>query len=131
MRRLLAIETSSETCSVALDADGEVREFFQHAPMKHAELILPAVSSLLADAGIRASNLDVIAFGRGPGSFTSLRIGIGVVHTIDRRYDEALESLLDALAMAEENGLEFDPESVTGPEVIYQLRGIGAEIEDA
>ena len=51
MKRMLALETSAETCSVALDVGGEVREFFEHAPMKHAELILPAVSGLLADAG--------------------------------------------------------------------------------
>lgn len=79
MTRILAIETSSETCSAALDIGGGVREVFEHAPMKHAELILPAVSSLLAEAGIRVADLDAIAFGRGPGSFTSLRIGIGVV----------------------------------------------------
>ena len=79
MKRILAIETSAETCSVALDMHGELREKFEHAPLKHAELILPAVSSLLAEAGITAKDLDVIAFGRGPGSFTSLRIGIGVV----------------------------------------------------
>jgi tRNA threonylcarbamoyladenosine biosynthesis protein TsaB len=79
MKTMLAIETSAETCSVALDVGGEVREFFEHAPMRHAELILPAVSGLLAEAGIRAADLDAIAFGRGPGSFTSLRIGIGVV----------------------------------------------------
>jgi tRNA threonylcarbamoyladenosine biosynthesis protein TsaB len=79
MNRMLAIETSAETCSVALEINGEVEERFEHAPMKHAELILPAVSALLAAAGIRPPDLDVIAFGRGPGSFTSLRIGIGVV----------------------------------------------------
>lgn len=79
MSRMLAIETSAETCSVALDMDGELREKFEHAPLKHAELILPMVSSLLAEAGIAAKDLEAIAFGRGPGSFTSLRIGIGVV----------------------------------------------------
>jgi tRNA threonylcarbamoyladenosine biosynthesis protein TsaB len=79
MKRILAIETSAETCSVALEYDGEVRESFEHAPMKHAELILPAVNALLDAAGVRMPDLDAIAFGRGPGSFTSLRIGIGVV----------------------------------------------------
>ena len=79
MSRLLAIETSAESCSVALEIRGELRERYEHAPMKHAERLLPMVSSLLADAGIRAPDLDAIAFGRGPGSFTSLRIGIGVV----------------------------------------------------
>jgi tRNA threonylcarbamoyladenosine biosynthesis protein TsaB len=79
MTFLLAIETSSESCSVALSMDGEVREVHEHAPLHHAEILLPAVNRLLAEAGISLSALDVIAFGRGPGSFTSLRIGIGVV----------------------------------------------------
>jgi tRNA threonylcarbamoyladenosine biosynthesis protein TsaB len=79
MNKLLAIETSSEACSVALSIDGEVREAHEVAPLKHAEILLPAVSRLLGEAGIPVSALDVIAFGRGPGSFTSLRIGIGVV----------------------------------------------------
>ncbi len=79
MNRLLAIETSSECCSVALSFDGEVLERSHHEPRRHAELILPAVSELLAEAGMSLQQLDAIAFGRGPGSFTSLRIGIGVV----------------------------------------------------
>ena len=76
---LLAIETASETCSVALDINGEVLELYQHAPRQHAELLLPWVGQLLAEAGIGYASLDAIAFSRGPGSFTSLRIGIGVV----------------------------------------------------
>lgn len=79
MTRLLAIESSSEACSAALYLDGEIREWFEHAPMRHAELLLPAIQSLLAGAAIGLDGLDAIAFGRGPGSFTSLRIGIGVV----------------------------------------------------
>lgn len=77
--RLLAIETSSEACSVALAVDGEWREIHEHAPMKHAELLLPAISRLLLEADLPLAAVDGIAFGRGPGSFTSLRIGIGVV----------------------------------------------------
>jgi tRNA threonylcarbamoyladenosine biosynthesis protein TsaB len=76
---LLAIETATETCSVALDINGEVLERYQHAPRQHAELLLPWVAQLLAEAGIGFASLDAIAFSRGPGSFTSLRIGIGVV----------------------------------------------------
>jgi tRNA threonylcarbamoyladenosine biosynthesis protein TsaB len=79
MINLLAIETSSEACSVALGVAGEVREQHLHAPMRHAELLLPAISRLMAEAELAVSALDAIAFGRGPGSFTSLRIGIGVV----------------------------------------------------
>jgi len=76
---LLAIETATETCSVALSIDGEMREHFMHAPRQHAELLLPWIESLLAEAAIGFTALDAIAFSRGPGSFTSLRIGIGVV----------------------------------------------------
>ena len=76
---LLAIETATETCSVALAINGEVLERYQHAPRQHAELLLPWVESLMAEAGIGFTALDAIAFSRGPGSFTSLRIGIGVV----------------------------------------------------
>jgi tRNA threonylcarbamoyladenosine biosynthesis protein TsaB len=79
MINLLAIETSSEACSVALRVAGETRELHSHAPRQHAELLLPAISRLLAEADLAVSALDAIAFGRGPGSFTSLRIGIGVV----------------------------------------------------
>lgn len=76
---LLAIETSTETCSVALAVNGGVLEYYRHAPREHAELLLPWVSQLLAEAGVTFSSVDAIAFSRGPGSFTSLRIGIGVV----------------------------------------------------
>lgn len=79
MSRLLAIETASEACSVALHIDGDIRAREYHEPRRHAALLLPAVSELLEEARIRLADLDAIAFGRGPGSFTSLRIGIGAV----------------------------------------------------
>lgn len=77
--KLLAIETASESCSVALALGDDVLERFELAPRLHAEKLLPWVAEILADAGVTLASLDAIAFSRGPGSFTSLRIGIGVV----------------------------------------------------
>jgi tRNA threonylcarbamoyladenosine biosynthesis protein TsaB len=73
------VETSSEACSLALLWDGAVYSRHQQAQLQHAELLLPWVRELLAEAGANLKELDAIAFGRGPGSFTSLRIGIGAV----------------------------------------------------
>jgi tRNA threonylcarbamoyladenosine biosynthesis protein TsaB len=77
--RLLALDTSTEACSVALLLDGELRMRFQLTERSHAELVLPMVESLLAEAGITLADLDGLAFGRGPGAFTGLRIACGVV----------------------------------------------------
>jgi tRNA threonylcarbamoyladenosine biosynthesis protein TsaB len=102
MTRLLAVETSSEACSVALSIDGEARERHEHAPMRHAELLLPAISGLLDEAGMQVSDLDAIAFGRGPGSFTSLRIGIGVVQGLAWAADVPVVPCSSLAAMAHE-----------------------------
>jgi tRNA threonylcarbamoyladenosine biosynthesis protein TsaB len=77
-KRILALDASTEWCSVALgDALGFV-ERRERAGQRHSELMLPMVRSLLAEAAARLSDLDGIAFGAGPGSFTGLRIACGV-----------------------------------------------------
>ncbi len=77
--KLLAIESAFEACSAALWLDGACLERFAPGPRAHAENLLPFVHELLDESGTPLSGLDGIAFSRGPGSFTSLRIGIGVV----------------------------------------------------
>lgn len=79
MKKLLAIETSAEACSVALAIGATMRERHQHAPLQHAELLLASIRTLLDEADLGLGALDAIVFGRGPGGFTSLRIGIGAV----------------------------------------------------
>ena len=80
--KLLAVETATEACSAALYLDGEVIERSRVSPRDHAQLILPMIDGLMAEAGLKPSALDALAFGRGPGSFTGVRIATGVIHGI-------------------------------------------------
>jgi tRNA threonylcarbamoyladenosine biosynthesis protein TsaB len=73
-----ALETSTEWCSVALWADGEIAAAEQRAGHRHSELALPMLDKLLNSFNIKASDLDAVAFGAGPGSFTGLRIACGL-----------------------------------------------------
>ncbi|NOT85494.1 MAG: tRNA (adenosine(37)-N6)-threonylcarbamoyltransferase complex dimerization subunit type 1 TsaB [Methylococcaceae bacterium] len=80
--KLLAVETSTEACSVALFIDGEVAERYQLAPKTHTKLILPMLDELMASAELKPQQLDALAFSRGPGSFTGVRIATGVIQGI-------------------------------------------------
>lgn len=99
--KLLAFETATEACSVALYLDGEVHERFEVAPRRHAELALPWAEALLSEAGVKRSQLDAIAVGRGPGAFTGVRLGISIAQGIALGLDRPVlpVSTLAALAM--------------------------------
>lgn len=75
---ILAIETATDACSCALEFSGTVTTRHAVEPRRHTELLLPMIDEVLADAGAELGALDVIAFGRGPGSFTGLRIACSV-----------------------------------------------------
>lgn len=80
--KLLAVETSTEACSAALYMDGEIQEKFELAPREHTKLILPMIDSLMAEAQLKPQQLDGLAFSRGPGSFTGVRIATGIIQGI-------------------------------------------------
>ncbi len=77
--KLLAIESSTEACSAALLYHQAIHQRYQLAPRQHSQLILPMMQSLLDEAGLKLSDLDALAFTRGPGSFTGIRIAASVI----------------------------------------------------
>ena len=79
MAVLLGIETSTDACSVAISIDGHVEEDHRIVPRQHNALLLECIDGLVRRLNIQLTDLDALAFGRGPGSFTGLRIAAGVV----------------------------------------------------
>jgi tRNA threonylcarbamoyladenosine biosynthesis protein TsaB len=80
--KLLAIETATEACSAAVLCDQDVIERYQLAPREHNRLIMPMMTEVMREAGLALADLDAIAFGCGPGSFTGVRIATGIAQGV-------------------------------------------------
>jgi tRNA threonylcarbamoyladenosine biosynthesis protein TsaB len=103
---ILALETSSEYCSVALLAGGEMLAREALALQRHSELVLPMVDEVLAEAGLALRDLDGIAFGAGPGGFTGLRIACGVAQGLAFGAELPVVGVCTLEALAEQAGAE-------------------------
>lgn len=101
MLKILAVDTATEACSAALLVGEQVYARYEEAPRDHTRKILPMVQSLLDEAGITLADLDAIAFGRGPGSFTGVRIGIGVAQGLALGAEKPLIAVSTLAAMAQ------------------------------
>jgi len=77
--KLLAVDTSSNACSVALQVSDEILEKHVVEPRAHTRILMPMISGLLADGGVALNELDAIVLGNGPGSFIGMRIGASVI----------------------------------------------------
>ncbi len=102
--KILALETSTEYCSIALLSGGDMVSRDVLAGQRHSELILPMVRQALWDAGTALSQLDGIAFGAGPGSFTGLRIACGIAQGLAFGADLPVAGVCTLEALAQEAG---------------------------
>jgi tRNA threonylcarbamoyladenosine biosynthesis protein TsaB len=100
--KLLAIDTATERCSVALLLDGRVIERSQDTQRGHADLILPMIAEVLAEGGVALRSLDGVAYGRGPGAFTGVRITIGVVQGLAYGVQAPTVGVSDLAAIAQQ-----------------------------
>ncbi len=98
--KILALDTATEACSAALLAGTEVRMRYEVLGRGHAERLLPMVDEILAEAGTQLADLDAIAFGRGPGAFTGVRIAVSLAQGLGLGSGLPLVPVSDLRALA-------------------------------
>jgi len=102
MPNYLAIDASTEACSVALIFNETAFFEFEICPQSHSLVLLPMVDRLLKEAGCQLSDLDGLVFGQGPGSFTGVRIGVGVAQGLACSADLPVVGVSTLQAMAQQ-----------------------------
>ncbi|HUP96312.1 MAG TPA: tRNA (adenosine(37)-N6)-threonylcarbamoyltransferase complex dimerization subunit type 1 TsaB [Usitatibacter sp.] len=100
---LLAVETSSELCSVALLRGKELFVEEALAENRHSDMLAPMIRRVLERARLAARQMDAFAFGQGPGSFTGIRIACGVVQGLAFAADRPVVPVPSLLALAEQS----------------------------
>lgn len=102
--RILALDTSTEYCSVAVWHDGTIMERCELAGQRHSEMLMGMVDSLLREAAVKLAQLDGIAFGMGPGSFTGVRIACGATQGLALGANLTVAGVCTLQALAEASG---------------------------
>ncbi|MEP1382619.1 MAG: tRNA (adenosine(37)-N6)-threonylcarbamoyltransferase complex dimerization subunit type 1 TsaB [Paraglaciecola sp.] len=99
---LLVIDTATEACSVAVQVDGKIYNRFEICPQQHSQRILPMIDEVLHEANITLKGLDYLGFGRGPGSFTGVRIATGILQGLSLGTGLKVVGISTLAAMAQE-----------------------------
>ena len=99
---ILALETATEACSVAIILDdGQVLSRYEYSPRLQTQLLLPMVDELLAESGLSASQLTAVAYSRGPGSFTGVRISAAAAQGLAFGWDLPVLAISSLQTMAQ------------------------------
>ncbi len=112
MANLLVIEAASDSCSIALQIDNHIFERIEAAPRMHSRLLYPMLNDLMDQAGINPRQLDAVVFGKGPGSFTGLRIAAATAQGIGFACDIPLIGISTLQAMATQAREEFGGDNI-------------------
>ena len=107
MSNILVFDTSSAWCSAALSVNGTLYAAAEMQPRKHAQLLMPMIDDLCQQAGIKPAEIDGIAFGKGPGSFTGLRIAVSVAQGLSLATGAKLFGISSLQALAWQGMQQF------------------------
>jgi tRNA threonylcarbamoyladenosine biosynthesis protein TsaB len=109
---ILAIDTATEACSVALEINGQVFNQFEVCPQQHSQRILPMIDEVLKAGNCTLQEVDYLAFGHGPGSFTGVRIATGVLQGLALGTGHKVVGISTLAAMAQQAYTEQQSEYV-------------------
>lgn len=112
MAHILAIEAASDSFSVALHTQGQQICRTEAAPRMHSRLLYPVLNDVMSEAGLKPNQLDAVAFGKGPGSFTGLRIAASTAQGIGFACDIPLIGVSTLQAMAQQAFIEHNASNV-------------------
>ena len=110
--KILALDAATEAFSAALQIGDDIISRFEIAPQQHSQKLLPFVEQLLSEAGIGLAQLDGIAYGQGPGSFTGVRIGVAITQGLAFGADLPTVGVSSLATMAQQAIVEHETNGV-------------------
>jgi len=127
---ILALDSSTEACSVALLSEQDVVEKFEVIGRGHAEHLLPMINSLLIENAVNLDEIDLFAYGAGPGSFTGLRIGAAMMQGLALARDRKLLAISSLAALAvRQKGLVLSVIDARMEQVYHALYHIDGDVQ--
>ena len=127
---ILALDSSTEACSVALLSEQNVVEKFEVIGRGHAEHLLPMINSLLIENAVSLDEIDLFAYGAGPGSFTGLRIGAAMMQGLALARDRKLIAISSLAALAaRQQGLVLSVIDARMEQVYHALYRIDGDVQ--